>query len=1085
MFAQGRRITGRVLDERGQGLPSAGITVKGTQVGTVTDLDGNFQLNVPEGSTTLTVQGVGYTTQDVPITNGLVTVRMATASRELTGAVVTALAIRREKRDIGYSATTINSDELNAGNNVSVLSAIQGKTAGANISSNTGGPGGSTRVVLRGEKSISGNNNALIVVDGIPINNTNRLAGQSNLEQVDFGNRGNDINPEDVESISVLKGPAAAALYGSQAANGAIMITTKSGKSRKGPGKTEITYTTSYTLSDILKYPSFQNKFGQGDMSHTPNDRRENFSWGLPFDNQPRPWGQIINGMQQVKPYSALPNNVRNFFQKGQTWENNVSLGGSSANDRSTYYLSLNHLKNEGVVPNNYYYKYGVRFNGSTQLTNKLYSSININYLNINTRTDAQGQAQGSIWDNIIQTPRDIPITELSNLESVFNAYEIPTATGATKYGYYGAYTDNPYYLASFYDNRNRTDRVLGSVTIGYRPNDRWDVFNRLGGDIVADRTFLKTPKYNSTPFDPFYAGNTRNVAGGYREVNTNSSTVYNDLIAQHTRAIGRDVDLNVLVGNNVQYSRTNSLSGDINYKTNGLVLPNFYSLTNGTGPVQALNTLEEYFQVGVYGSVRLDYRRTLFLELTARNDWSSTLLPPTGIMSTTNSASSSSGVVVPSADNTQRTDVRLGRAAFFYPSASVSYVFTENIKNQAFKDILNYGKLRASFASVGNAATPYQNNGPGFVRASVTGNFTTQVLFPFNNIPGNAYQRRLASLDLRPERTNSSEVGAELSFLRDRISLDFSYYTSSSIDQILDLPIPTSTGFATITQNVGDVFNRGVELAVRTTPVRTRTGFRWDIFGTYTRNRSEVVRLQGGVTQVSVGGFSGLDVTATVGKPYGAFYGIDYLRDPQGRTVVDSATGLPRSNANPTFLGSFQPRFIASWGTNLSYKGFTLGLLFDTKQGGKFYSNTKRGLDFVGVSEESAYNDRNPYVLANSVYENSQGQYVNNTTPLDPYLLYTSIYQNVTAVHIVDASYVKLREASLTYTVPDRLIKNTFIGRASIGIFGNNLAIWTAAENKYVDPEVNAAGASNLQGFDFTARPSLRNYGARLSVSF
>jgi len=1044
-------IRGRILDEKGQGLPGAAVSIKSSpNIGVVTDLDGNFEIAAP-ASSTLVVQNIGYTSVDI-LPGAATTIRLQAAAKELSGTVVTALAIRREKRDIGYAATTISSEDLNNGNNVSALSAIQGKTAGVNITSNTGGPGGSTRVVLRGEKSIGGNNNALIVVDGIPINNSNRLAGASSLEQIDFGNRGNDVNPEDIESISVLKGPAAAALYGSAGANGAIMITTKSGRNRKGSGKTEITYSTSYTLSDILKYPEVQNKWGQGDRQHVDNDRRENFSWGLPFDGQFRPWGQNINGQQQVKRYEAQPDNIRSFFNTGKTWENNLSLGGG--NEKSSYFVSLNTLQNDGVVPNNFYNKYSIRFNGSTQLNNNFYSQININYLNLQSRTDAQGQALGGVWENILQTPRDIPIWELKDLKNPYNSYFNKDANGNNRYGYYGGYTDNPYFLADAFDNRNRVDRVLGNVNIGYRKGG-FDIFNRVGGDIVGDQVFIKTPKYTATPWDAFYAGNNKTSAGGYYQGSTNSQNLYNDLIANYTKQLTKDLSLNVLLGNSLQYFRSNAVSGEINYRNNGLVIADFYNLSNGTGPVTSLNTTNESFLVGVYGSTRLDYKRKIFLEMTARNDWSSTLY---------------------------LTNASLQRTSFFYPSTSLSYVFTEDWKN----NVLTFGKVRASYASVGNGAGIYANNQPGYVRQSIGGNFSTLITFPFNNVPGYTYQGTLASTDLRPERTNSVEVGAELGFFKDRASIDVTYYYNNSIDQILSLPVPSSSGFDAITKNVGDVTNKGLELAVRVTPIAISNGLRWEVFGTYTRNVSEVNRLEGGVRQVVIGGTSDMSITATVGQPYGAFYGIDYLRDPQGRPVIDTNSGLPRLATDKTYLGTFQPRFIASWGTNFKFRGLTLSVLFDTKQGGVFFSNTKRLLDFVGVAKETEFNDRNPYIMENSVYQNAAGAYVpNDRYETDPYLLNTSIYQNASAVHVLDASYVKLREAALSYTLPQKWLKRSAFGNLTIGAFGNNLFIWTAKANKFVDPEVNSGGASNEQGFDFAARPSLRNYGVRLSVSF
>ncbi len=1048
-LAQSREVKGKVLDENGQGLPGAGITIQGTKSGTVSDVDGNFTLQLPEGRTTLLVQSIGYTTKTVTVTADNITIRMSPSAQELQGAVVTALGVRREKREIGYSATTLNSDELNNGNNVSAISAIQGKTAGVNITSSTGGPGGSSRIVIRGEKSFQTNNNALLVVDGVIMNNSSRLLDPlSSLEQVDFGNRGNDINPEDIESITVLKGPAAAALYGSQGAAGAVMITTKSGRAKgKGPNKTQITYNTSYTWHSVLKLPEFQNTYGQGNVFDITHDRRENFSWGEAFDGKTRPWGQEINGQQRVKPYSALSDNVRNFFKTGHTWENNVSLGNS--NENSSFYLSLNTLNNKGVIPNTYYDKYSIRFNGSTQFNNKFYASVNLNYLNIASRVEAQGQADGSVYDNVLQTPRDIPITELKDLSNVFNSMSYTDATGVKRYGYYGAYTLNPYWVADNFDNRNYTDRVLGQFTIGFKPNDNWNIYNRFGGDVIADRTFIKQPYLNSQPFDGFYDGLPHSLNGGYYEGTSNSVNFYDDLIAQYNKKLSDKFSVNILAGGNLQSNTNRSNSVEIDPKTNGLVIPEYYNLGNATGPLTAANTTQQTRIVALYGSASLNYNRTLNLELTGRNDWNSTLKP--------------------------------GNWSFFYPSANLSYIFTESLRGSKITDqILNYGKIYVSAASVGNGANAYQNNQPGYTANVIESGFGT-VRFPFNSVPGYTLGNALGNEDLRLERTNNYEAGVNLGLLRDRITLNMAYYTSRSIDAIVQVPIAPSSGYTSRVINVGEVQNKGFEIELRATPVNSASGFRWELFGTYTRNRNEVVSLSEGQSQLLLGGFSGMGIYAAVGKPFGAFYAQDIQTTSDGRVIVDSATGLPQLTTGTVYKGTYQPRFIASWGTSLSYKGFRLNVLFNTKQGGVFYSRTKDILDFVGAAQETE--NRAAQVFPNSVYVGYDGNYVTNTTEYEPYDYYTAVIP--AGQHVIDASYVKLQEASLDYTVPQNMLRRLPFGSVSVGLYGTNLAIWTAADNKYVDPEVNSGGASNEQGFDFTSRPSLRNFGVRLRVSF
>jgi TonB-linked SusC/RagA family outer membrane protein len=1062
-FGQSRRVSGRVLDETGQGLPGAGITVQGTTTGTVTDVEGNFELEVPEGKNTLVVQSIGYGTQNVNVTNGDLTVRLNPASRELQTVAVTALGLRREKRELGYASTTLTSDDLNNGNNVSALSALQGKTAGLNITSTTGGPGGSTRVVLRGEKSIQGNNNALIVVDGVPINNSSRsydgelVTGRDERYQVDFGNRGNDVNPEDIESITVLKGPSAAALYGARGANGAIMITTKSGKGRKSALKNSVSYQMSYTLSDVLKLPEFQNKYGQGDLQGDANDRRENFSWGKEFDGQLKPWGQQIYGQQRVKPYSAVPDNVKNFFDRGKTTEHNVSLGGSNEGGDS-YYISFNSLKNTGVIPNTFYNKYSMRFNGSATFPNKFYSNLNVNYINSHARVEMQGQAEESVYNSLLQMPRDIPITELKDLNNIFNSMGYIDTNGIERYGFFGAYMNNPYWNVANIDNRNHTDRVLGSAVIGYKPNSEWDIYNRFGVDVVADRTTLKIPKYHYLPFDEAYYNDgtdlqPREGLGGYMEDNRNNVIFYNDLIAQYKKKLSDNLNFDGLVGGNIQTNRTTVLIGNISDQTNGLVIPEYYNLQNGNGPVDNVNNLSEFRTVGIYAKAGIDFKRTIFAEVTGRNDWSSTLNP--------------------------------GKRSFFYPSISISYVFTETLKKSGFlENILNYGKIRASYSAVGNGALPYQSNeSPGYVRTESSTGFGS-IRFPFNGVPGYTFSGVIVNPDLKPEGTRSYEAGIELSFLRDRINFEGTLYNNLSFDVIQEVPTAPSSGFTAKIDNVGDIRNKGIELQLRLTPISTASGFRLEIFGTYTKNENKVEKLANDAAQTIVGGLSGMAVVYAVGKPAGSFYGIDVLTDPNGNVVVDPSTGIPLRTTSPVFLGTYQPDFVASWGTTARYKGFSFNVLFDTKQGGKFFSRTKDLMDFVGTAKETE--DRKLQVWEHSVnYDEASNTYTPNTTEYDPYIWFARNISTVYGRHLVDASYVKLREASLYYNLPEKLLNRTFFGSASIGIFGNNLFIWTPKENQYADPEMSSGGNTNLQGFEFGARPSLRNYGMSLKVTF
>ena len=1056
-FAQtaAHTVTGKILDEQGRGYPGAGVTVKGTQIGTVTDANGDFTLEVPEGKNVFIIQAVGYGTREVKETDGVVKATLQPSSKELEGAVVTALAVKREKRELGYTTTTLSNEELTSGNSSSALSGLAGKVAGANITSSTGGPGGSTRVVLRGEKSITGNNNALIVIDGVIINNYDRTSSDP-LASVDFGNSANDLDPDEIESVSVLSGAEGAALYGSKGANGVILYTTKAGKRTETnkPSKIDITYKATYTQSDILKYADLQHTYGQGNIYQgISDDRRENFSWGLPFDGQLRPWGQIINGQQMVKPYVDQPDNIKSFFNHGKDLNNFVSLSGGT--ETSTYFLSLNSVNSSGVVPNSFYNKYSVRFNGTTQLSNHFYSGVNVNYINSYSRAENGGQSAGSVLDNLYETARDIPIWELKNYNNPFYSMSYLNAQGQQVYGNYGAYYKNPYWVAANYDNRNKTDRVIGDFKIGYKEGS-FNVYNRTGVDMTSDRSFYKTPNLNSSPVDPFYSGDNFVSAGGFQQNNYTGLRFYNDLIATYTHSLSKNFGINILAGHNTTIEDDGTLNANIDPGTNGLVIPNYYNFTNNQSAVVVNNTTLQRRTIGVYGDINLNFQRELYLELTGRNDWSSTLAP--------------------------------GHNSYFYPGTNASWVFTERLNGTKFKEkVLNYGKVRAGVSGVGNDAPPYANNPATYSQSPISSAFGS-IVPPFNGVPAYQIGNTFGNPDLKPELTRSFEVGTDLSFLRDRLIFSFTYYNSVTHDLITPISLPPSSGFSFEYENIGDISNKGEEISLRGTPISTKWGLKWDLFGTYTHNVSDVVSLTNGLSEVTVGGYSGMAIVAAVGHPYGTFYASD-IQYWNGHPVVNQTTGLPIATTNPVYRGTFQPKFQASWGTDVSYKGIKLHALFVTKQGGEFYSRNKMDMDFNGTSTETTVNNRQPYVFPNSVYlvPGTTNTYAANTTRFSPYEYYTNIEgNNLPAQGLVNASYVKLQEVAISYKIPTKYYAKSPFGGLEAGIFGNNLIVWTAKSNKYDDPEETSAGAiGNGQGFNFTANPSLRNYGAFIKVTF
>ena len=1046
--AQDRTITGKVTSSEDKlGIPGVSVIETGTITGTSTDIDGNYKLIVSPSAKSLKFSAIGMKTKsmDLGTANSLDIVLDPDITR-LEEVVVTANAITREKRSLGFATQQVKGDELTQGGNTNVIGALQGKVSGVNITSLSGAPGASQRIVIRGGTSITRNNQALFVIDGLPVDNGNFRTDNDLDNQVDYGNRNNDINPNDIESISVLKGPAAAAIYGSRASNGAVIITTKKGhRVMGGKSKMDVAFNTNVTFSSILKVPDFQNKYGQGDLDNAVDDRRENFSWGLPFDDQLRPWGQEINGQQRVKPYSAIPDNVRDFFEIGTAYNNNLSFTGGT--EKSSYYLSIGTLNSKGIVPTTTYDKYSVRFNGSSELSNHFTSAISLNYTDISSSLPSGGQQSASIYDQIFQSPRDIPITESKDLNNPYNGYSDLTG----KYGFYGAYTTNPYFVLENFKNHNNVDRLYGNFSITYSQWSWLSITNRFGGDIYSDRRTQKWKKYSYQPYDNFYNGNTQLYQGKYSEDIYNLSAYSNDLMFNFKRQISTDIAATLMLGQNIRQSILTNTYAQTNPE-GGLSIPGYYNLDNSNGDPTAVNSLSKFRNIGYYIDLNFAYKNMLFLGFTGRNDFSSTL--------------------------------PISNYSYFYPSANVSFVFTELFNGKLKDDIWTYGKLRSSFAGVGNDAQPYLTTNY-YSKTNIDGGFgNTQ--FPFGSVNGWTVGDRLANDAIKPEFTDAFDIGTELGFLKDRLSVDFSYYDIKAKEQIISLPLSPSTGYTSKTINTGVVANHGIEIGARGTPVLTKSGFKWELYGTYTKNTNEVVSLTGGVNQIPLGGTSRLAIVAQVGKPYGSFFAVDLKHvnqdDPNSPVVVDSATGLPQTTANLVYKGNYQPKFQASVGTTFSYKGFKLNVLFDIKDGGQFYTRTKDIMDFVGTALETE--NRDDQIWPNSVYLNSQGQYVTNTeSKYHPYNYYTNVIPD--GQHVIDASYVKLREASLSYQFPAKWIEHTPFGSASVSIFGNNLFIWTAKENTYADPEQNSSGASNAQGFDFTANPSQRNYGFDLKVTF
>lgn len=1033
LMAQTRFIRGKVTDNGGTPIDGAVVKVVGTETSTNSRADGSFALAVEPTAKQLQISAPSYKSQtvDIPAGSDNVEVKLEEDPLGLDAVSITAVAIKREKRSLGYATTQVGGSEVQQGRDRSVFNGLQGKVAGLYISNGGGTPGSSTRIQLRGATSLNGDNQPLIVVDGIPIDNSSIQNGDNLNRQVDAGNRGNDINPDDIETIDVLKGPAAAVLYGSRASNGAIIITTKSGKGSVGANnKMSITYNTNYSWERILRLPDYQNDFGQG--AYGEPDSRENWSWGPKFDDKLKPWGQEIDGEQRVKPYAALPNNVRDFFNTGHTFQNNLSINGGG--EKIGYFFSMGDLRNTSVIPGSDYRRNTVKGNAYVQLANNFYGNFSVTYTRTNSNISTQGQNY-SFYDQILQTPRDIPLHELKDLNNKFN----------TPAGYYGAYTLNPYYILETSNTNNVVDNVLGVATLGYKYKNWLDLTYRIGNNFYTDSRYAHEPKI--TGITGQNAGQASNI-GLYAEDVYRVGELTSDFIANIRRDISSDIKLNAVLGHNVRQRTVNAS----NMQTAGLVVPNYYNMANSDGRPTAGNSFSQRRIVGAYADLGLSFRNYLFLNVTGRNDWSSTLPQ--------------------------------NKRSYFYPGASLGWVFSSTFKMPSW---MSYGKLRLASAKVGKDADPYQLTSVFFTGSIGDGYNNSIVRSPYGTITGYERGNRIGNPNLKPEFTTSNEIGIELAFLKnDRLGLDVTYYSNNTEDIILNVPIAPSTGFTSQTINAASFTNKGIEVLLKTTPVMTKN-FRWNLNVVWSKNNNEVTSLYPGIDQVSLGGLSSASVVAAVGRQFGTFYVIGPQR-ANGQVVVDSATGLPLNSSTPEYMGSFNPKYLLSITNNFRYKNWNLSIQIDRKEGGIMYSRTKDILEFCGASTNTlningSGNERADEVVANTVYKDWQGGYTTNTTAASVQDYW--IDQRDNQRNIIDASYTKLREVSLTYQVPKKWLGNTPFGMVTLGVAGRNLLLWTPKENTFVDPETNSFGTGNVQGFEFGSLPTLRTITANLKVTF
>jgi TonB-linked SusC/RagA family outer membrane protein len=1051
-FAQERAVSGTVSDNAGLPLPGVSVLVKGTKSGTQTDFDGKYSIKA-SSSQVLIFSYIGMKTQEVAASSSTVNVKLQDTSVQLEGVVVTAFGIKKQKRSLGYATANVGGKELTEVTNTNVFESLSGKVAGVDITA-PAQVGASSKVIIRGFNSLSGNG-PLYIVDGTPINNSSNGTA-TNTRSFDAGNGVSDLDPNNIESMSILKGAAASALYGSRAAQGVILITTKSAKNKSGVS-VELLHSTDF--SQVARVPHLQNEFGQGWdgkswsnwAGSSNNASNENGSWGPAFNGEVRPWGAILNNTQQIKPYVALENNIKDFFETGSTFTNNVRVSGGGEN--SNFSLNFSDVNSDGIIPSraDSYNRKALAVNGGIT-GNKLSAKASFNYIRkdqnaVNTGQGADAGEGNTLTQELLQMPRDVSVVDLKDYKN--NPFN-------NNSNYFSPYTNNPYW--SVYENSTKIDgnRFFGNVNFSYKINDKFTASYQAGGDYRTEKikSYGAIVRFEPGSAQALAAANT--VVGGVTESSRENTEFDTNLNLNYNTTIAEDFNVSALVGFNSNERKSYFLTAQI---TN-LDIPNFYELSNSSikPAVFQGNTLVKSF--GAYASLEGSYKNVLFMTVTGRNDWSSTL---------------------PQGNN-----------SYFYPSVNISGIVIDNSDY--------FLKLRAGYAEIGKDTGAYQTKS-----ALTQGNAFLgfgNIFLPIGGVNGYEFAGNLGNSELKPERTNEFEVGFETNLFQKRVNLDASLYDKTTNGLLFKRPVATSTGFTSQTTNLLDVNNKGIELVLNVIPVKT-DNFQWDFTTTFTKNVSEVTDIAGDVDKVQLASNYGVSFNAQVGQPLGVFSTFVPKMTDQGQYIVDEATGYYKVTDDEQKVGTSQRDFIMGFKNKISYKNLVLSFGIDWKQGGEMYSYTKRLSHFTGNGIETTYNNRNSFIIPNSVIEvlDTNGDvtgYTENTTSINTISLSGASNGNITDFyntgnnpgveqnHVIDKTFVRLRDISLTYNVSHNLVKKMGMTNASFSIYGKNLALWTPNENPYIDPELSTFGDGILseQG-EFGANPSQRTYGASLKLTF
>jgi TonB-linked SusC/RagA family outer membrane protein len=1022
-WAQERAVSGRVTStEDGSVIPGVNVILKGTTIGTTTDASGTYRLNVPADAGVLVFSFIGLKTEEIAVGGrSVIDIPLGLDVTQLSEIVVTGQGIEKDQKSLGYSNQNVSGSQLAQRSEVNVLNTLQGKVAGVNIVGASGAPGASTSITIRGTTSFGNTSNQpLIVVDGIIFNNN--VDGGASVFTSQPTNRLNDIAPENIESINILKGPAAAALYGSRAGAGAIVITTKSGKRLNG--KTEITFTSSYNVQNVYGFPKMQNSYGQGTNNDFINNSTN--SWGPAFNGGPT---SVTTLQGDVVPYQAYPNNVKDFFKTGTVLTNGVSIASGNADHNVS--LTVSSSLTDGIIPNSSFDRNSIQFGGSSKMKNGFSLSSSLAYVHTKQTGNPQGNG-GSALGQITRIPRS------------YDLVGMPFQDVNGKSLYLSTTQNHPLWSTTNETFASNVDRIFGFVKVGYNVTDWLNVSYRITGDVYTDRRK-----------SIYKIGSNRNATGRVTEDIFFNSELNGDLMitASKDDLFIEGLNVNALLGHNINQRQSQNATVDAQSLATSFNNVSVGSVFTGSGETSSLRRL-----IGYYGQVSMGYKNWAFLEFTGRADQSSTL---------------------PAANN-----------LFFYPAVSASVVLSDALGISS--DILSSLKIRTSAAKVGKDANPYLLK--SLYVQSGYGNNVASASFPFSvggvNLSGFTPSTRIGNANLTPEFVKSYDGAVVFGLFKNRVNFDVGYFYTRSENQIFNVAVSYTSGFATQTTNIGLMTNKGWEALVNANVLKIGD-FSWDLSANFTRIRNKVVQLTPDdiVDENSAipgnSNFGGIIPSLWEGQPFGVVVGNAMARNANGDLLVNPLTGAYATTVGGKIISNPQQNFLLGLTNTFSYKGLVVSALFDTRQGGQVLSFGNIDLRNGGALVQTEKNRELPRILP-GVIDNGDGTFRPNNIQISSQAYWQGLGGLGSQAGVYDATVYRFRELSVSYALPKKWFAKTPIQSINLGVSGRNL--WFFAPGTPSDPEINTQGAANgggTSGIDQNGAPNTRNFGGNLRVVF